>query len=154
MGAATSVQEAYSYFLSNVHSSEVEFIAFSGPPPGDARYASLVDSALKSGGLKGKLYVMPQDPVSSRKLRRQNSVFLDGVDVGDVILLPDINLYDGSRIVGLINHSGRQWNASLALFLGIPPGMRDFESRQISPSFVVSEEDRALISLLGVLIPN
>jgi hypothetical protein len=154
MGAATSVQEAYLYYKANVHSRIVEFISFSGPPPGDAAYSQMVTAAIDSGGMKGKLYVMPQDPVSSRKLRRQNNVFLDGVDVGSIILLPDINLYDGTPGVGLINHSGRQWNAALSLFLNMPSALVDSEGRAISPPFVVRTEDRALLSLLGTLISN
>jgi hypothetical protein len=158
MGAAVSVHNAFSYFKKNTQSANIRFISFSGPPPGDEHFAELVNNYLQDpkgdAHFSGRLYVMPQDPVSSKKLRRQNSVFLDGVDIGELVLLPDINLYDGNVLTGLINHSGRQWNACLGLWMNIPPDTTDDKGRLMSPFFMPSETDRALITLLGFLISN
>jgi len=95
----------------------VKFVTFSAVPTGTAEFARHVNELTSRDLLKGRRFVMPGDPANSEFLRRHKSLLLNGVDVGQSVRLPDINLYDGFSPVALINHSPAQINASLNLWL-------------------------------------
>lgn len=135
----------------------VRSIVFASPPTGDKRFAERVNRHIFSGNLECRIYINPQDPIASRKLRDQTSIFRDGVDAGDIIVLPDINRFDWGPL-SLNNHSCSQYNAAYALHLAGRNTKEDEPERNIyrKPLFPedVRQKDHALVALLAELLIN
>lgn len=136
------------------NNSWVRFITFAAPPTGDHRFAGKMRKYMKQGRLSGKIHINPQDPIASKKLRDSSKIFLNGEDVGRIVILPDINNYDRG-LGSLFNHSCEQYNAALSLWLNEPVD-RGFEDDRLQrgPAFSPKEEDRNLLTLLSTLIEN
>lgn len=133
----------------------VRSIVFASPPTGDKKFATRVYGHISSGKLECRIYVNPQDPIASKKLRDQASIFLDGVDAGDIIVLPDINRHDWGPL-SLNNHSCSQYNAAYALWLAGYNIKEDEPERCIyrRPQYRVKQQDYALVALLAELLIN
>lgn len=135
----------------------VRSIVFASPPTGDHRFASRVNRHICGGNLECRIYINPQDPIASKKLRDEHSLFLNGVDAGDIMVLPDINKFDWGPL-SLNNHSCSQYNAAYALWLsGSSRTQEDEPERGIyrgHPHFVARDEDHKLVALLSGLLVN
>jgi hypothetical protein len=135
--------------------TRVQSIVFASPPTGDKRFAERAKRHIDSGKLECRIYVNPQDPIASKKLRDQTSIFLNGVDAGDIMVLPDINRCDRGPL-SLVNHSCSQYNAAYTLWLAGYTTKEDEPDRRIyrKPFGFVRQYDYKLLALLTTLLIN
>jgi hypothetical protein len=131
------------------------FHTFAPPPTGTSIFAARMNEHIENGNIEGTLFINPDDPIASKNLRDADSLLLDGVDVGNLAILPDVNLYDRRLTRKLLNHSCAQYNASYSLWLAKTVGATSLDGRRLfGPRFVIPYEDYKLVTLLSDLIIN
>lgn len=132
----------------------VYFLTFAPPPTGNGVFAKRVNEYIAEGILSGTLFINPGDPIASKNLRDEDAVLLNGVDVGNLAILPDINLHDRGPLA-LLNHSCGQYHASYGLFIEEDAGKHSNNGRLLfSPTYHVPFEDKKLLAVVSRLIIN
>lgn len=96
--------------VENLTLKHVQCDLFATPPCVKKAGKRRIDNHINNGIVSGNRYVMPGDPISSNKLRNENSILLNGEDVFEEVLLPDLLIHEVG-FLEVINHSGRFYNA-------------------------------------------
>jgi hypothetical protein len=101
------------------HLQHVNVNVFAAPPTGDMTFYNRFAAHQETGKLSCTRYVLPGDPITSSVLRGPVPP-LNGVDVGDLTILPKLIRYKIGP-AGTVNHSCTLYNAAIAIMLGNDP---------------------------------
>ncbi|MCK9428854.1 MAG: hypothetical protein M0R17_02435 [Candidatus Omnitrophica bacterium] len=95
---------------------KIKLIVFAAPPSGNYTFKEIVQKFIDNGQLEVERYIMPGDPIASKKLRNKKSILLNGEDVGPDSWLPDI-IQTKLGPFEAINHSCKVYVVGLILEL-------------------------------------
>lgn len=102
--------------VENLTPKHVHADLFSAPPCVTPTGAKRINMYIHNGMLSCNRYVMPGDPIASQALRMQRLPLLNGEDVGEEVILPDLFV----QRIGpgeLLNHSCRVQNAAYMMLI-------------------------------------
>jgi len=111
-GAGLTIVEAYK-IAKNFPVRHVHGDAFACPPVFDKKGAAKAQQYIDSGKVSIRRFNGRGDPIDSEVLRNEESIFLDGVDVGEEVTLYSVIRFDATPALMLIQHSNAVTNASL-----------------------------------------
>lgn len=126
---------------------------YATPPCGNEDFAFLMMDLMSRVALRNHIWINPQDPIASKKLRNAHSILLNGVDpVQKIYVLPDINKFDAFPL-NLLNHSPSQYAASLNLWMNLDAEPVDTKVCK-RPDIIYDRADRCLLNLLIMVLGN
>ncbi len=99
---------------------EIKGYVFAAPPSGNQIFANRFKALEESGRISLDRYVTNRDPITSKFLRNTDSLLLNGVDVGNEIILPEMIKYD-LKLANVLNHSTAIYNSGLMLLCSNDP---------------------------------